>query len=174
MGIGSGRSSTAEYELCLQARADQWSNLFWSTIRDLHETLSSDFPAGVPSPLKSISVPVSEFRIQTQEELNMICSAIRLELKRFARDQKLAQGLLLTYSPMTMMGNSIRAEMCVGKKAVEELKQRMADLALDQMLPVNLENHLVILKDCVPTQSGHGRLQTESNKKHFMGALCIS
>ena len=74
---------------------------------------------------------------------------------------------------MTMMGNSIRAEMCVGKKAVEELKQRMADLALDQMLPVNLENHLVILKDCFPTQSGHRRLQTENNKKHFMGALCI-
>ena len=74
---------------------------------------------------------------------------------------------------MTMMGNSIRAEMCVGKKAVEELKQKMADWALDQMLPVNLENHLVILKDCVPTQSGHGRLQTENNKKHFMGALCI-
>ena len=103
----------------------------------------------------------------------MVCSAIRLELKRFSREHRLSQGLLVTYSPLTMTGDNIRAEMCVGKREVEELKQRMADLALDQMLPVNLENHLVILKDCVPTQSGHGRLQTENNKKHFMGALCI-
>ena len=96
----------------------------------------------------------------------MVCSAIRLELKRFARDKKLVQGLLVTYSPMTMMGDSIRAEMCVGKKAVEELKQRMADLALDQMLPVNLENHLVILKDCVPTQSGHGILYKQRTTRN--------
>ena len=87
--------------------------------------------------------------------------------------QKLSQGLLVTYSPLTMTGDNIRAEMCVGKTEVEELNQRMADLALDQMLPVYLENHLVILKDCVPTQFGYGRVQTENNKKHFMGALCI-
>ena len=83
-----------------------------------------------------------------------------MELKKFVRDQNLVQGLLVTYSPMHMMGDSIRAEIYVGKKALNDLKQR-------------IDNHLVILKDCVPTQSGHGRLQTEKMKHPFMGALCI-
>ena len=109
--MGSGGSSTIEYELCLQARADQWSHLFWTTIRDLKDTLSSDPQIGAPLPLKSISVPISEFRIQTQEELDLVCSAIRLELKRFSREHRLTQGILVTYSPLTMSGDRIRAEM---------------------------------------------------------------
>ena len=123
--------------------------------------------------MKSISVPISEFRIQTQEELDMVYSAIRLELKRFSREHRLTQGILVTYSPLTMSGDKIRAEMCVGKREIEELKQRMADLTLDQMLPVNLTNHLVILQDCVPTQLGQERVQEENTKGLFLGALCI-
>ena len=73
-----------------------------------------------------------------------------------------------------MSGDKIRAEMCVGKREVEELKQRMADLTLDQMLPVNLTNHLVILQDCVPLQLGQGRVQEENTKGHFLGALFIN
>ena len=41
------------------------------------------------------------------------------------------QELLVTYSPMYLMGGSIRAEMSVGRKAVEDLKQRIADMGLE-------------------------------------------
>ena len=67
--MGSGKSSTSEYELCLDTRTDQWSELFWSTVQELQESLSPDFPEGVPAPLKRISVPVGSFRVQNQDEL---------------------------------------------------------------------------------------------------------
>ena len=103
-------------------------------------------------PLRSVSFPISEFRIETQEELDRICSVIRLELRSFTRGHRLTQGILVTYSPLTMSGDKIQAEMCVGKREIEDLKQRMANLTLDQMLPVILANHQVILQDCLPTQ----------------------
>ena len=124
-------------------------------------------------PLKSISVPISEFRIQTQEELDLVCSTIRLELKRFSREHRLAQGMLVTYAPLTISGDKVKAEMCVGKREVEDLKRRMADLTLHQMLPVDYTNHLVILQDCVHTQLGRERVQEENTKGYFLGALCI-
>ena len=105
--------------------------------------------------------------------MDLVCSAIRLELKRFSREHRLTQGILVTYAPLTMSGDKIRAEMCVGKREIEELKQRMADLTLDQMLPVNLTNHLVIRQDCIPTQLGQERVQEENTKGLFLGALCI-
>ena len=61
----------------------------------------------------------------------------------------------------------------MGKREIEELKQRMANLTLDQMLPVNLANHQVILQDCVPTQLEQERVEEESTKVHILGALCI-
>ena len=52
-------------------------------------------------------MPISEFRIETQEELERICSVIRLELRRFTTDHRLTQGILVTYTPLIMTGNII-------------------------------------------------------------------
>ena len=75
--------------------------------------------------------------------------------------------------PVTLSEGKIKAEMCMGKKEIEELKQRMADLTVDQMLPVNLTNHLVILQDCPPTQLGQDSLPVQFGQGFFLGALCI-
>ena len=104
----------------------------------------------------------------------MVCAALRTEIKRFVKDKELVQGLLVTYSQMNLTAEgSIRAEMTIGRKGVENLKQGIADMGLEQSLPINLDNHLLIFKDCTPTQSGNGRLQTKNAKHPFMGALCI-
>ena len=124
-------------------------------------------------PLEDLTVPISEFRIKSQEELVKTCSTIRQELKRFSIEHSLTQGILVTYSPVTSSEGKIKAEMCMGKKEIEELKQRMADLTLDQMLPVNLTNHLVILQDCVPTQLELEKVEEQDTKVLCLGALCI-
>ena len=112
--------------------------------------------------------------MQSQDELANVCAALRAEVKKFVKDHELVQGLLVTYSQMNLTAEgSIRAETSVGRKAVEDLKQRLADMGLEQALPINLDNHLLIFNDCTPTQSGNGRLQTENAKHPFMGALCI-
>ena len=171
--MGLGESST-EYELCLQGRADQWSHLFWTTIREMQNTLRSVPLVGAPLPLRSVSVPISEFRIETQEELERICSVIRLELRRFTTDHRLTQGIMVTYTPLIMTGDKIQAKMYVGRKEVEDLKQRMAKWQrMDQMLPVNLSNHQVVLQDCLPTQLELEKVEEQETKVLCLGALCM-
>ena len=63
--------------------------------------------------------------------------------------------------------------MCVGKREIEDLKQRMANLTLDQMLPVNLANHQVILQDCLTTQLELEKVEEQDTKVLCLGALCI-
>ena len=101
-----------------------------------------------------------------------VCSAIRQELKKFSTEHSLTQGILVTYSPVTLSEGKIKAEMCMGKKEIEELKQRMASLMMEQMMAVNLTNHLVILQDCPPTQLGQDSLPVQFGQG-FFGALCI-
>ena len=154
-------------------RADQWSHLFWTTIREMQNTLRTVPLVGAPLPLRSVSVPISVFRVETQEELERICSVIRLELRRFTTDHRLTQGIMVTYTPLIMTGDKIQAEMCVGRREVEDLKQRMANLTLDQMLPVNLANHQVVLQDCLPTQLELEKVEEQDTKVLCLGALCI-
>ena len=80
---------------------------------------------------------------------------------------------MVTYTPLIMRGNRIQAEMCVGRKEVEDLKQRMAKLTLEQMLPVNLSNHQVVLQDCLPTQLELEKVEEEDTKVLCLGALCM-
>ena len=80
---------------------------------------------------------------------------------------------MVTYTPLIMTGDKIQAEMCVGRREVEDLKQRMANLTLDQMLPVNLANHQVILQDCLPTQLELEKVEEQDTKVLCLGALCI-
>ena len=124
-----------------------------------------------PLPLEDLTVPISEFRIKSQEELVKTCSTIRQELKRFSIEHSLTQGILVTYSPVTSSEGKIKAEMCMGKKEIGELKQRMASLMMEGMLAVNLTDHLVILQECPPTQLGE--LPEQFGQGFFLGALCI-
>ena len=49
----------------------------------------------------------------------------------------------------------------------------MANLTLDQMLPVNLANHQVVLQDCLPTQLELEKVEEQDTKVLCLGALCI-
>ena len=81
-------------------------------------------------PLKSISIPIGEFQLHTQGELDSISSIVWLELRKFTREHSLVRGLLASYAPITVSGDKIRGEMRVGKREVEGLKTRLADLTL--------------------------------------------
>ena len=176
--MGLRESPMMEYELRLLGRADQWSHLFWNTVRDLQGALSLDPQVRAPLPLKNISIPVGEFQIQTQVELDLVSSIIWLELRKFSREHSLDRGLLVSYAPIIVSGGKIRGEMRVGKREVEDLKKRMADLTLPQMLPVDFTDHLVILQDFPHTKLGEERIQGNDAKGPFpelpqMFALCI-
>ena len=49
----------------------------------------------------------------------------------------------------------------------------MANLTLDQMLPVNLANHQVVLQDCLPTHLELEKVKEQETKVLCIGALCI-
>ena len=55
--------------------------------------------------------------------------------------------LLASYAPIVVSEGKLRGEMRTGKEEVEDLKRRIADLALPQMLPVDFTDHMVILQD---------------------------
>ena len=79
---------------------------------------------------------------------------------------------------MVVSGNKLRGEMRVGKKEVEDLKRRIADLALPQMLPVDFTDHMVFLQDHAHTQLGEEGVQGSSPKGPFpelpqIFALCV-
>ena len=84
----------------------------------------------------------------------------------------------MSYAPMVVSGDKLRGEMRVGKREVEDLKRRIADLTLPQMLPVDFTDDLVILQDYSHTQLGEERIRGNSAKRPFpelpqMFALCI-
>ena len=84
----------------------------------------------------------------------------------------------MSYAPIIVSGGKIRGEMRVGKREVEGLKTRLADLTLPQMLPVDFTDHLVILPNCSHTHLGEERLQGNRAKGPFpelpqIFALCI-
>ena len=128
--------------------------------------------------MKNISIPVGEFWIQTQVELDLVSSIIWLELRRFSREHGLNQGVLVSYAPIVVSGGKPRGEMRSGKEEVEDLKRRIADLALPQMLTVDFTDHVVILRDHTHTQLGEEGVQGSSPKGPFpelpqIFALCV-
>ena len=56
-------------------------------------------------------------------------------------------GVFVSYAPIVVYEGKLRGEMRSGKEEVEDLKRRIADLALPQMLPVDFTDHVVILLD---------------------------
>ena len=68
---------------------------------------------------------------------------------------------------MVVSGDKLRGEMRVGKREVEDLKKRIADLTLPQMLPVDFTDHMVILQDYSHTQLGEEGVQGSSAKGPF-------
>ena len=165
-----------EYELTLLGHPDQWSHRVWSTIRELQGTLGPCPQLGAPLPSKNISIPIGEFHLHTQRELDSISSVVWVELRKFTREHSLVRGLLASYAPIPVSGDKKRVEMRVGKREVEALKTRLADLTLPQMVPIDLTDHLVIPPEWPHSHSGEGRVQ--GTKGPFpdlpqMLALCI-
>ena len=176
--MGLRESLMMEYELRLLGHADQWSHLLWDTVRDLQGVLGLDPQVGSPLPLDHVSIPVGEFRIQTLVELDLVSSIIWLELRKFSREHGLDQGLLVSYAPMVVSGDKLRGEMRVGKREVEDLKRRIDDLTLPQMLPVDFTDHMVLLQDHARTHIEEEGVQGTSAKGPFpelpqIFALCI-
>ena len=124
----SGGSPVAEYELCLQARAERWGLLFGRTVRDLQKTRRTTQQGPSLLPLETLHLPISDLRIRTQEELVRVCLAICRDLKKFSTEHGLTQDIWVTYSPEALTRGKTKAEMCAGKKKITELKQRMKSL----------------------------------------------
>ena len=169
--MGCEEPSAVEYALCLEAKADQWSDLFWKTVHDLRGTLTEGNQEVAPPFLNALTVPVCKFRLRTHEDLVKVCATIRHELQRFCADHALTQGILVTYTPLTSTDNLVRAEMCMGKKEIGELKQRMASRVMEGMLAMNTTDHLVILQEYPPTELRE--LPEKFDQDFFLGALCI-
>ena len=68
---------------------------------------------------------------------------------------------------MVVSGDKLRGEMRIGKREVEDLKRRIADLTLPQMLPVDFTDHMVILQDHARTHFEEEGVQGTSAKGPF-------
>ena len=152
--------------------------MFWDTVGELQGILSPDPQVRSPLPLDHVLIPVGEFRIQTHVELDLVSSIIWLELRRFSREHGLNQGVLVSYAPIVVSGGKLRGEMRSGKEEVEDLKRRIADLALPQMLPVDFTDHVVILLDHTRALLKEEGVQGSSPKGPFpelpqIFALCV-
>ena len=155
---------------------DQWSHRVWSTIRELQGAFGPCPRLGAPSQLRYISIPIGEFHLHTQRELDSISSVVWVELRKFTREHGLVQGLLASFAPIPVSGERKRMETRVGKREVEGLKIRLADATLPQMVPIDLTDHLEIPSEWPFSHSGDRRVR--GTKGHFpdlpqMFALCI-
>ena len=111
-----GQSHQMTYELQLEARSDKWTRLFEDTVRAFRNSNLEDTEALFP--VRNASIPISEFKIQTPEDLHLVGSAVRSEMKKFVEEHGLSQGILVTYALLSTTGDLIQTEIRLGRRKV--------------------------------------------------------
>ena len=124
----------------MDARKDQWSDLFRTTIRE-QAALGKVYPNGSPTSISDVSVPIATFRPKTLEALDGLGKILEAEIKEFVQEQETYQGLLLTFNRMEFTTEgAVETELLVGRDEIEKLKKKIMVLGLEEVLPMRTED----------------------------------
>ena len=144
-----------------------------STVRELQEALEDVYTNGSSTPIVEVSIPVASFQPKSVEALDDLSKLLDKEIREFTQDHKTFPGMMVSFSKFSFnTTGAVETELLLGRDKIEDLKERIMALELEELLPVDLNPHtLTVFQGCRQDQ-GVKQCVEGLRQDLFLGAIC--